>query len=118
VILVNGRVVADAALAELAVASATTLALSHRVDGVEAALRAETGVGRVQSQAHPDGTVSYTIWPRGQADDLGPTLFRCAAAHGWPVCELKRQVRSLESVFAELTLVDVPTGWRDSGVEA
>jgi hypothetical protein len=35
--------------------------------------------------------------------DLRPVLYGLVRERGWPLCELRREVRTLETVFAELT---------------
>ncbi|MEN6478766.1 MAG: ATP-binding cassette domain-containing protein [Anaerolineales bacterium] len=107
VILVNGRVRADAALSELATAPTVSLVLARVVDGVPATLRAEAGVTEVTTHRHDDGSVTYTARAGDAPQDaaeLSERLFRCAAAHQWPVREIKRDVRSLESVFSALAV--------------
>ena len=104
VIIANGQVRADAALGELASTGDTVLTLEQVTAGVQAALSAAPNVASVRQSMRADGAVTITVTPANPEADLGPTLFRCAAAHGWPVCELRREVRSLEAVFAELSV--------------
>jgi ABC-2 type transport system ATP-binding protein len=104
VIIANGRVRADSALSELASTGDMVLTLERVTPGVQATLRAEPKVAGVRQSVRADGAVTITVTPGNPGDDLGPTLFRCAAAHGWPVCELRREGRSLEAVFAELSV--------------
>jgi len=107
VILANGHVRADAALSELSAPGTVSLVLERAVSGVAATLRAEAGAGDVTSDVHADGSVTYTVRAArpgaGSTEALSSALFRCAAKHDWPVRELKRDTRSLESVFSELT---------------
>jgi len=104
VIMANGRIRADATLDELAAAGGTLLTLEHEIPEALAILQGLPGVADVDRTALPDGAVAFTVTPLKPDEPLGSALFRCAATHGWPVRELRREARSLESVFAELSM--------------
>ncbi len=109
IILINGQVKLDARLADLEVTADAILVLSAGADAasrdlcgrVERGLRTLSGVRGVEPMRGPDGYPSYRI--RGMGDvDLCPAIYELARAGGWPVRELRRDVRSLESVFNQL----------------
>jgi ABC-2 type transport system ATP-binding protein len=111
IILMNGQVKADAQLAELAATSDAVLVLEHPVPGVEVLLRrleqardvSAFSVPRMGSRA--DGYPAYRIYgAQGVGDQLTPAIYDLARAEAWPVRELRRDVRTLESVFNELAL--------------
>ncbi|RME54513.1 MAG: ATP-binding cassette domain-containing protein [Caldilineae bacterium] len=102
--LMNGRVRADARISELAATGDAVLVLSQDASGVDAALRELEGVRRVEREQHPDGFPTYRIHGDGAGGDLCPAIYQLAAAQGWPVRELRNDVRTLESVFNELAV--------------
>ncbi len=103
IILMNGRVRADARLTELAATSSAVLVLQEATDGVAKALRELDGIGEVRAERSVDGFPAYRVFAR-QADgrDLTWAIYRLAQAQGWPVRELRRETRTLEAVFNEL----------------
>jgi len=107
IILISGRIRADAELAELASTSDAILVLSEDVPGVAGMLstlpeardveRLEGGTG--------DGEIgfpAYRVLGRDGSADLCPAMFDLAREKDWPVRELRQDVRTLESVFNEL----------------
>ncbi len=101
IILMNGQVKADARLADLEVTADAFLVLGSRADGVERALRTLSGVRGIEPGRSPEGYPTYRVL--GMDDvDLCPAIYNLARAGGWPVRELKRDVRTLESVFNQL----------------
>jgi hypothetical protein len=57
----------------------------------------------VESVENADGYATYRV--RGQENvDLCPMIYELAREHDWPLRELRRDVRTLESVFNELAL--------------
>ncbi len=102
--LMNGRVRADAHLAELATTGDALLVLEREVPGVVERLEALEGVGGVEAERLPDGRSRYRVRSADGAD-LCPVLFRLAAGEGWPVREIRSDVRTLEAVFNELATV-------------
>jgi len=105
IILMNGEVKADARLSELAATSDAILVLGEKPPGIERALRSLSGVRDVQPFRPDDGYPSYRVLgePHGGAD-LCPAIYELAREAGWPVRELRRDVRTLESVFNELAM--------------
>jgi ABC-2 type transport system ATP-binding protein len=103
IILINGQIKTDAQLSELAATSDAILVLESAPTGVDRALRGLNGVRAVQPVRLADGYPAYHI--QGQPDDavdLCPALFNLAREEGWPVRELRRDIRTLETVFNEL----------------
>ncbi|NIA05959.1 MAG: hypothetical protein GWP11_08335 [Proteobacteria bacterium] len=43
---------------------------------------------------------------KSQADDICPQIFTLAKDNDWPLCELRRETRTLEAVFNELIAAD------------
>jgi len=103
IILMNGEVKADARLSELAATTDAILVLGETPPGVERALRRLSGVRDVQPFRLDDAYPSYRVL--GEPDggtDLCPAIYELAREAGWPVRELRRDVRTLETVFNEL----------------
>jgi ABC-2 type transport system ATP-binding protein len=110
IILMNGEVKADAALSALSATADFVLILdaSDGQPGVRDALRALPGVRRVDAVSRPGGH-EYRIRAEG-AEDLRPELYRLARDNDWPLRELRRDVRTLETVFNELATAAVEGG--------
>lgn len=100
IILINGLVKADARLSELEETADAVLVLGARTDGVERSLRSLTGVRGIEPlRSSPWPT--YRIMGMGDVD-LCPAVYDLARAESWPVRELRRDVRTLETVFNQL----------------
>jgi ABC-2 type transport system ATP-binding protein len=105
IILMNGQVRADARLAELAATADAIVVLGETPVGFEDALYSLGLVRGVQPASSPDGFPAYRVL--GQPDsggDLCPALYDLARREGWPVRELRRDIRTLENVFNELAV--------------
>jgi ABC-2 type transport system ATP-binding protein len=105
IILMNGQIKADARLSELAATSDAVLVLEEAPVGVDRALRNLSGVRGIERIQTPDGYPAYRV--RGQdADgaDLCPAIYNLAQEEGWRLRELRRDVRTLETVFNELAM--------------
>lgn len=101
IILINGLVKADARLADLEETADAVLVLRGKTDGVERSLRSLPGVRGIEPMRSSDGHPSYRIM--GMDDvDLCPVVYDLARTEGWPVRELRRDVRTLETVFNQL----------------
>jgi|YNPNPStandDraft_1061719.scaffolds.fasta_scaffold05807_2 ABC-2 type transport system ATP-binding protein len=101
IILINGQVKADARLAELEATADAVLVLATKTDGVERALRTLSGVRGIEPLRSPDGYPAYRVLGMGDVD-LCPLIYELARQNGWPLRELRRDVRTLESVFNRL----------------
>ncbi|HDQ70865.1 MAG TPA: ATP-binding cassette domain-containing protein [Chloroflexi bacterium] len=106
IILINGEIKADAHLSELAATSDAVLVLTEAPQGAERTLRDVKGVRHVERLTSPDGYPGYRILGQGagSAVDLCPAIYDLARENGWPVRELRRDVRTLETVFNELAV--------------
>lgn len=103
IILINGQVKADARLSELAVTSDAVLVLERRVAEVESRLQRLDHVREVSAFDHYDGYPAFRIFgTSGAGDGLTPAIYALAREQDWPVRELRRDVRTLETVFNEL----------------
>ncbi len=105
IILINGQIRADARLSELAATPNAVLVLEDAPLGVDRALRDIDGVRDVKPIKSPDGYPAYRIFGQADATDganLCPTIYDLAREGGWPLRELRRDVRTLETVFNEL----------------
>jgi ABC-2 type transport system ATP-binding protein len=100
IILLNGQVKADASLSDLAATDHAILVLSEASDDVVPALEALPEVRLVEAVQAPDGCAYHV---RGEDVDLRPLLYQVARDRDWPLRELRREVRTLETVFGELT---------------
>lgn len=105
IILMNGQIKADARLSELAATSDAVLILEDAPAGVDRALRSLSGVKGVERTQTPDGYPAYHVLGRG-ADgiDLCPAIYNLAREEGWQLRELRRDVRTLETVFNKLAM--------------
>jgi ABC-2 type transport system ATP-binding protein len=101
IILMNGQVKADARLADLEVTADAVLVLANKTDGVERTLRSLSGVRGIEPSRTADGFPAYRVLGMGDVD-LCPAIYALARAGDWPLRELRRDVRTLETVFNNL----------------
>ncbi len=101
IIIMNGRIRADARLSELEATDNAILVLQKRVSGIEATLKQLTAIEKVETIRNPDGMPSFRIYGKRGAD-LCPLVYDVARQNDWPLRELRRDARTLESVFNEL----------------
>jgi ABC-2 type transport system ATP-binding protein len=100
IILLNGRVRADARLSELSATADVVLVLAEEAPGAREALLSLPNVDAVDAVPVAEGQ-AYRI--RGtDGTDLRPAVYEMARDRGWALCELRRDVRTLETVFNEL----------------
>ncbi|MBN1954132.1 MAG: ATP-binding cassette domain-containing protein [Anaerolineae bacterium] len=103
VILINGQIRADAHLSELAATPHAILVLERAPEGVEVALSRLAGASGVEAMANPDGYPTYRVLGQDvQGGDLCPAIYDLARESAWPLRELRRDVRTLETVFNKL----------------
>jgi len=103
IILMNGQVRADARLSELAATSDVVLVLADAPAGVDGALRQLAGVQGVEQMHTHDGFPAYrVIGQPASGTDLCPAVYDLAREENWSLRELRRDVRTLETVFNEL----------------
>ncbi|MCK6628822.1 MAG: ABC transporter ATP-binding protein [Anaerolineae bacterium] len=101
IIIMNGQVKADARLADLAATSNAVLVLQKETGGLDRALKALQGVRKVEPVHAADGYPAYRILGQDHTD-LCPAIYDLARQENWPLRELRRDVRTLETVFNEL----------------
>jgi ABC-2 type transport system ATP-binding protein len=101
IVLLNGQVKADASLSELASTGHVALVLGTPASDVMPTLEALPQVDTVESVAVADGQ-EYRVRAENK-QDLRPLLYQVSRDRDWPLRELRREVRTLETVFAELT---------------
>jgi ABC-2 type transport system ATP-binding protein len=110
IILMSGEIRADARLADLEASTDVILVLAHDAPNVSSDLRALEGVRSVERVSTADGT-GYQLQATAPADpqygglgplDLRPAVYDLARKNGWPLKELRRDVRTLETVFNDL----------------
>lgn len=103
IILINGLVKADALLSELAATSDAVLVLGDAPSGVDRLLRELPDVRGVEPLRTPDGFPAYRVLgKRKDGQDLCPAIYDLARQQNWQLRELRRDVRTLETVFNEL----------------
>ncbi len=105
-IIIRGQLKADALLSEMestsyAQASFTDIRLQTEIMAV---LKKMAGIGGVE----PVNDIKNTLTLRVQSEttDICPQIFALAKEHNWPLCELRRETRTLEAVFNEMTAAD------------
>lgn len=104
VIIMNGEVKADARLADLAATTSAVLVLQQETGGLDKMLKKLNGVHQIESMRTPDGYPAYRVTGQEQTD-LCPAIYDLAKQENWPVRELRRDVRTLETVFNQLATV-------------
>jgi ABC-2 type transport system ATP-binding protein len=103
IILMNGLIRSDARMSDLAATPNAVLVLDKTPRGAESALRQLPGVKGVVAVESTDGYPAFQILGKpGDGHDLTPAIYGLAVEKEWPVRELRRDVRTLETVFNEL----------------
>jgi ABC-2 type transport system ATP-binding protein len=101
IMLLNGEIKADARISELAATADAILVLADPVKGLEQEIKALAGVRGLEPMRSIDGYPAYRIMG-ADSTDLCPAIYDLARAREWPVRELRRDVKTLESVFNSL----------------
>jgi ABC-2 type transport system ATP-binding protein len=102
-VIMRGRLRADARLSELRAGNAAVVAIESGATGVREALKALPGVDSVAPEPNDGAPAGFKRWRVvGSADDLCPALFDALRGKSWKVAELRSDTRSLEAVFREL----------------
>ncbi len=103
IIILNGEIKADQRLSTLSATADAILVLQAKQSGVEAALAGLTHVRTVEPLVTAEAFPAYRIVGADASDhDLCPAIYDLARQHNWPLRELRRDVRTLESVFNQL----------------
>ena len=100
IILLNGKVMYDARLSELSSQGDTVLLLQEGTGDVATQLMSIKSVETVDAQQTKDGWL-YRLSGKGGAD-LRPAVYELTQEFDWPLLELRRELRTLETVFNEL----------------
>jgi hypothetical protein len=85
----------------LAASADAVLVLQEPIAGIDKELRALQGVEGLEPARSIDGYPAFRIRGAHEAD-LCPAVYAAAQRHQWPVRELRRDVKTLESVFNSL----------------
>ena len=101
IVIMNGQVRADAHLDELSASEDVILVLQEKESKVKKLLTLLDGVRKVESFNTFDGYPAYRVEGKKKTD-LSPAIYNLAREHEWPLRELRRDVRTLETVFNEL----------------
>ncbi len=101
IIIMNGEVKADAKLAELASSDDAILVLQHEIANADQQLKSLDSVAHVDPIYTSQGQPAFRVRGNGTAE-LCPAIYTLAQQESWPVYELRRDVRTLETVFNEL----------------
>ncbi|MFH1215118.1 MAG: ATP-binding cassette domain-containing protein [Pseudomonadota bacterium] len=102
IIIINGKVKADARLSELAATSSARMILAADNPDIQLAeLRRLDQVSEVNYAEIENGRISFLIKTRGNTE-ICPRLYRLARDNDWSLCELHHEARTLESVFNEI----------------
>lgn len=105
IILLNAEVRANARLADLAATVDAILVLDASAPDVTAELERLPGVQFVERVQTAEG-LGYRL-RGGQGVDLRPLVYDLARQKDWPLRELRRDVRTLETVFNELATAEL-----------
>ncbi len=103
IILMNGKIRTDARLSELASSPHAILVLEGSPPDAEGKLSALPNVQSVERLPSEEGFAVFRI--RGKVKDataMCRSIFELAREVDWPVLELRREVRTLETVFNDL----------------
>jgi ABC-2 type transport system ATP-binding protein len=100
-ILINGLVKTDAKLSDLEETADAVVVLANKVDGAERCLRSLPGVRGIEPLRSNNGYPTYRVLGMGEVD-LCPAVYELARSENWPVRELRRDVRTLETVYNQL----------------
>lgn len=105
IIIMGGQVRADARLADLAATTDALVTLSGVTsEQALSALASLADVQHVELVAESCDRSSYRVHG-ATGRDLCPEIYDLARLSGWSLCELRKEVRTLEAVFNELAAV-------------
>lgn len=107
IIIMRGQVRSDAKLADLAATSDAVLIIEagDHAAAIKKILNAHEKVKTAEIIRQDDNRATFHI--HGKTDqDICPVIYRLAKEHDWPLCELKKESRTLEAVFSRLASED------------
>jgi ABC-2 type transport system ATP-binding protein len=99
IIIMAGKVKADARLDELEATSNTILVLQQPVGQIEKELAMLPNVQGVEPFQNREGYPAYRVI---SSADVSPQVYEAAKVRDWPLRELHREVVTLESIFGQL----------------
>lgn len=103
-ILIDGALRADGRLDELTRAPVQVVGLAApNPEQAREILARLPGVEGVEMTHDEDRFHQYRMRLAHQDNDVGEAVFQAARQHGWSLCELRRDDKTLEQVFRELT---------------
>ena len=100
-VIMQGRLRADAKLAELRSTNTAVVAIASDATGVTELLQNIAGVTAVEKAGDAPGFTRWRV-TSSAADDLCPTLFEALRATRWKIGELRPEPKTLEHVFRDL----------------
>jgi ABC-2 type transport system ATP-binding protein len=108
IILINGVVRADSRLSELASTADAVVIMDEEAPGAAQEIKDIQGVRAVEQGQTEEGYPMLRVLglEEGGGAELCPAIYRLAADKGWPVREIRRDQRSLETVFNELATAE------------
>ncbi|NOX80376.1 MAG: ATP-binding cassette domain-containing protein [Deltaproteobacteria bacterium] len=106
IIIIRGELKADALLSEMESTNQARISFtnSDQQTSIIRQLQGLPGVKHVEIVADPRNPLALSV--QSQADDICPQIFTLAKDNDWPLCELRRETRTLEAVFNELIAAD------------
>lgn len=108
IILINGVVRADSRLSELAGTADAVVIMDEETPGAAQEIKGIQGVRAIERERTQEGYHMLRVRGReeGGGAELCPAIYRLAADKGWQVREIRRDQRSLETVFNELATAE------------
>ena len=104
VVLIDGRIRADGTLEELTRSRSQVVCASVGDEGeAVAALERLPGVGSVEVAATDGSFITFRLLLESEDAGVAEAASRLARERGWPLRELRRDDKTLEQVFRELT---------------
>ncbi len=100
-IMMRGKLDADAKLADLRASKTAIVAVESGASGVRDTLFAMNGVKEVEALGEEEGFSRYRVVSNTEEDPC-PAIHDLVRSKSWRICELRRDQRTLESVFREL----------------
>jgi ABC-2 type transport system ATP-binding protein len=106
IIIDRGSIVADGSTEALRSSGGKGMWISLTVGGVafdelSAALRDVPGVESVAEKRSDQNLTTAMVVPTG--DEVRPAIGKCVCEKGWQLYEMKQEIRTLETIFRELT---------------
>lgn len=101
IIIMDGRIRADAKMSDLRATTNAIVSVEKTANDVENALGRIDGVSSVRREDTTDGFVRYRVTAEKELA-LCPKIFDLARDKSWRLSELRQESRTLESVFREL----------------